>query len=54
MAAGTDGGEALRYSMLLSFIIMGISIVFLMLAIKHIIADENSLLVRARALGEDI
>ena len=53
-AAGTDSGEALRYSMQLALIISGISIVFLLLAVKHIVSDEDSLLARARALGEDI
>jgi len=53
-AAGTDSGEALRYSMQLSLIISGLSIVFLLLAVKHLVADEDSLLDRARALGEAI
>ena len=52
--AGTDSGEALRLSMRLSLIIAGVGIVFLLLAIKHIVADEDSRLERARAFGEDV
>jgi MFS family permease len=52
--AGTDSGEALRYSMQWGLVISGISIVFLLLATKHVVADEDSLLDRARALGEDV
>ena len=52
--SGSDTGEALRYSMQLSLIIWAVSIMFLMLAIKHVAADENSLLERARALGENV
>ena len=54
VGTGASGGDALRYAMLLSLIVAGISIVFLVLAVKHTVADENSLLERARALGEDI
>ena len=52
--AGTDSGEALRYSMQWGLVISGISIVFLLLATKHVVADEDSLLDRARTLGEDV
>lgn len=54
MVTGTTGGEALRQSMLLSLVIAGVGIVFLSLATKHIIADENSLLERARGWGENV
>ena len=54
IAAGADSGEALRYAMQLSLIITVISIVFLCLATRHIVADEDSLLDRARALGEEV
>lgn len=53
-AAGTEAGHALRYSMQFSLIVACISILALILALKHIIADEDSILDRARALGEDI
>lgn len=53
-AAGAENSEALHYSMFLSLVIMGVSIAFLLLAIKHLPADEDSRLTRARALGEDV
>ena len=53
-AVGNDSSEALRYSMLLSLIISGVSMAFLLLATKHVVADEDSRLERARALGEDV
>lgn len=52
--AGTDSGEALRLSMLLPLIVGCVSMIFLLLAIKHIVADEDSRLARARAFGEDV
>ena len=54
MVAGAESGESLRHAMQLSLIVGGVGIVFLALAVKHVAADENSLLERARALGEDV
>jgi len=54
VASGMDSGEALRQSLLMGLTPHVVGVVFLLLAIKHIVADEDSRLDRARALGEDI
>ena len=54
VASGVSSGEALRQGLLVGLIPQVFSIVFLLLAIKHIVADEDSRLDRARALGEAI
>ena len=51
---GADSGDALRYAMQLSLIVAVVALGFLILAVKHVVADENSLLERARALGEEV
>ncbi len=54
MASGMMGGEAIQIAMLISGLASIASLIFLALAIKHQPADEDSLLDRARALGEKI
>ena len=51
-ANGMESGEALRQAMMWGLVPQAIGIVFLLLAIKHLPADENSIVERARALGE--
>ena len=54
VANGVEGGEALRQGLLVGLLPQVIGVVFLLLAIKHIVTDEESRLDRARALGEAI
>ena len=53
-STGIANAEALRWALLSSLMVMGVGILFLLLAIKHMVADENSRLDRTRALGEKI
>ena len=53
-ATGVDSAESLRQGLLWSLLIAVTSIVFIILAIRHIEADKTSLQERARALGEEI
>ena len=53
-ASGMASSEALRQAMFLGLAPHIVAIGFLLLAIKHIVADEDSRLDRARALGEKI
>ncbi len=54
MASGVTSGEALRIGMLWSLVPMGCSIILLLLALKHLVKDEDSRLERARSFGEPI
>jgi len=51
---GHAAGEAMQTSMGLILFILIIPSITLFLAVKHLKADEESVLERARALGEDI
>ena len=53
-STGIGDAEALQRALLTSLLVMGVSIVFLLLAIKHIANDEDSRLDRARGLGEGL
>jgi len=53
-ASGTSGGEALRQAMLWSLLMSVGGLLLIIQAIRHIDADEKSLLSRARELGEDV
>lgn len=54
VASGFASGEALQKGLMLGLVPHVISVVFLLLALKHIVVDEDSRLGRARALGEII
>ncbi len=53
-ASGMDPATALRTAMALSLLIFVATIVFLLLAMRHLPQDERSRLDRARALGETV
>ena len=53
-ATGSDSGEALRQSVLWLLLLVIPGLAILCLAIRHIEADEASLLDRARGLGEKV
>ncbi len=53
-AGGMDGAEALRTAMACSMLMFIVTIVFLVLAQKHLPKDQASRLERARALGEKV
>ena len=54
VAEGLESGEALRQSLLMGLAPSLVALLFLMAAIKHFIADDDSRLDRARALGESM
>jgi hypothetical protein len=51
--AGRDGADALRLAMLSALGIFALTIVFVLLAMRHLPRDEATRLERAKALGED-
>jgi len=53
-ARGADAGDALRHGLMAGLAPQLLGVVFLFLAIKYIVFDEESRLDRARALGEVI
>ncbi len=52
VAGGSNSADALRYAMLLSLIVLAISAVFLIFAMRYLPSDEASRNERARAAGE--
>jgi len=54
VASGAESGEALRHGLLVGLVPQVMGIVCLLMAIKHIVVDEDSRLERARGLGEKI
>jgi MFS family permease len=54
VSSGLEAGEALRRAMLWGLAMLAVSVVFLVAALRHLGADENSRLGRARALGEPV
>jgi hypothetical protein len=51
---GLSDGDALRRAMLWSCVMLGVSMFFLLGALKYLAAEEGSRLERAKELGEAI
>jgi len=52
IAAGMDAGEALRSAVSWGLLAFGVSVIFLVLALKYLGSDEQSRVARAKVLGE--
>jgi MFS family permease len=51
---GLTDGDALRLAMLWSCIMLGVSMIFLVGALKYLAVEEGNRLERAKALGEPV
>ncbi len=51
-ASGTDSGEALRMAMLAGLVLFVPAFVFLLMVLRHLVAEDSTRLDRARAAGE--
>lgn len=54
VTGGMSDGSALQRAMLLSLLVPGFGVLLIVNAIRHIERDQNSMIARARALGENI